>query len=118
MVFRHTAFNYSVDMNLPSGIGSDFDDPIVYRITVQGMIASDWSKRLEGMAIKHTALDDGTPITILIGELSDQAALSGVLNTIYDLHLSLIAVIKQPQVDANQEEVRPAGEEPKNGPEA
>jgi hypothetical protein len=102
----------------PSGFRSNFDDPTVYQITVQGMIASDWSKRLEGMAIKHTALDDGTPITILIGELSDQAALSGVLNTIYELHLSLIAVIKRPQVITKQEEARPADDEPKNGLQA
>ena len=30
--------------------------------------------------------------TILLGHLPDQAALSGVLNTLYDLHLPLLKV--------------------------
>jgi hypothetical protein len=31
-------------------------------------------------------------MTILIGRLMDQAALCGVLNALYDLHLSVISV--------------------------
>ena len=31
-------------------------------------------------------------MTILIGHLKDQAALSGVLNALYDLHLPVISV--------------------------
>jgi hypothetical protein len=32
------------------------------------------------------------PVTTLSGELSDQAALCGVLNTLYELHLPLLTV--------------------------
>jgi hypothetical protein len=31
-------------------------------------------------------------VTVLAGHLADQAALSGVLNTLYDLHLPLLSV--------------------------
>ena len=32
------------------------------------------------------------PVTTLLGELSDQAALAGVLNTLYELHLPVLTV--------------------------
>lgn len=81
-------------MNLPSGYESDFDGPAAYQITVQGTIMTSWSERLEGMAINRLVLDDGTTYTVLTGDLTDQAALTGVLNTIYALHLPLVAVNK------------------------
>jgi hypothetical protein len=31
-------------------------------------------------------------VTTLFGELSDQAALAGVFNTLYELHLSVLSV--------------------------
>jgi hypothetical protein len=48
------------------------------------------------MTINRLVLDDGTTFTILTGELTDQSALSGVLNTLYDLQLTLVAVNKLP----------------------
>lgn len=85
---------YPVNMNAQSA--PDFDGPFAYQITVRGMITPGWSGRLEGMTINRLTLDDGTIFTILTGELTDQAALSGVLNTLYDLQLSLVAVNKLP----------------------
>jgi len=35
---------------------------------------------------------DGTPVSILTDRLRDQAALLGVLNTLYDLQLPLLSV--------------------------
>ena len=32
------------------------------------------------------------PVTTLFGDLPDQAALAGVLNTLYDLHLAVLSV--------------------------
>ena len=69
-----------------------FDRPATYQITVQGRIDPTWSDRLEGMAIWMTTLEAGSPVTTLEGELSDQAALVGVLNTIYELHLPVLSV--------------------------
>lgn len=76
--------------------GPDFDGPAAYQITVRGLITPEWSGRLEGMTINRLVLDDGTIFTVLTGELTDQAALSGVLNTLYDLRLPLVAVNKLP----------------------
>jgi hypothetical protein len=40
------------------------------------------------MAINRLTLDDGTIFTILTGALIDQAALSGVLNTLYEMQFT------------------------------
>jgi len=59
---------------------------------VQGRIDPFWSDNLEGMLITQAAGETGEWIATLVGELSDQAALGGVLNTLYELHLTLLTV--------------------------
>ena len=72
--------------------GFKIETPATYRIRVQGRLDQSWSDQLNGMAITHTGASDKMPVTILIGHLKDQAALSGVLNTLYDLRLPLLSV--------------------------
>jgi len=69
-----------------------FDNPGTYQIIVQGRINPSWSDRLEGMTIHLTSMESKPPITRLKGVLSDQAALAGVLNTIYEQHLTVLSV--------------------------
>lgn len=69
-----------------------FDRPAIYQINVQGQINPAWSDRLEGMTIHQTAVVTGPPVTTLQGELKDQTALAGVLNTLYELHLPVLLV--------------------------
>ena len=69
-----------------------FDLPATYRIRVKGYLDDRWSDRLGGMAIKAIGEAKGSVETILVGWLPDQAALSGVLNALYDLHLPLLSV--------------------------
>jgi hypothetical protein len=69
-----------------------FDCPATYKLIVQGWIDHTWSDRLEGMTICQASMEGGSPVTILEGELSDQAALAGVLNSIYELHLAVLSV--------------------------
>ena len=69
-----------------------FDRPAIYQISVQGRIEPDWSDRLAGMALRLTTQDGRPPVTTLDGELSDQAALLGVLNSLYELHLTILSV--------------------------
>jgi hypothetical protein len=71
---------------------SGFDLPATYRIGVQGRIPARWCDRLEGMTITEGSQEADTPVTTLLGELSDQAALAGVLNTLYELHLPVLTV--------------------------
>jgi hypothetical protein len=69
-----------------------FDRPATYRIGVQGCVPANWSDRLEGMAIRECSAEAGPPVSELLGELADQAALAGVLNTLFEMHLSVVSV--------------------------
>jgi hypothetical protein len=72
--------------------GVTIASPGVYQIIVQGQLETRYSERLAGMQITHRSWEDGTDTTILTGSLRDQAELSGVLNTLYDLHLPVLSV--------------------------
>ena len=64
----------------------------IYRIRVVGFLDAGWSAHLGGMSVHHQADADGNSLTILTGELADQAALYGVLNGLYGLGFSLLSV--------------------------
>ncbi len=70
-----------------------FDYPATYQITVQGSIDPSWSDRLEGMTITLPTGDADPKITILVGELGDQSALNGVLNSLYNLRLFVVSIV-------------------------
>lgn len=76
----------------PSASCSEFDQPAIYRIDVLGRIPARWRDRLEGMTITEHAPETEPSSTLLFGELADQAALVGVLTTLYELHLSVLSV--------------------------
>jgi hypothetical protein len=48
------------------------------------------------MAISQAVGDDGTVVSVLVGELTDQSALAGVLYSLHELHMALITVEKIP----------------------
>ena len=64
------------------------DKPAVYRITVEGVVPESWIDRLGGMEIVSVT----SATTTLEGRLPDQAALSGVLDTLYQWRLPLLEV--------------------------
>ena len=65
--------------------------PATYRIIVQGTIDPSWASSLAGMSISERQSGKGGTESILVGRLPDQAALSGVLNNLYDLHLPVLS---------------------------
>jgi hypothetical protein len=79
-------------MTQPATQRFSFDAPATYRIRVRGRLRASWSDCLEGMTVKVAVLEDGAPVTALEGRLSDQAALAGVLNTLYELHMPVLEV--------------------------
>ena len=66
--------------------------PAIYCIRVSGRLATDLSGRLGGMRIENLARADGMAESVLQGRLADQAALAGILNKLYDLHLPVMSV--------------------------
>ena len=70
---------------------ADRSASMTYVILVQGMLEGSYSAALGGMAITVLETPDG-PCTTLAGVLTDQAALQGVLTTLYDLGLPVLSV--------------------------
>jgi hypothetical protein len=66
--------------------------PATYRISVEGAVGQKWSGRLGGMQIATQERESQKPVTTLSGQVPDQAALIGVLNTLYELHLNILSV--------------------------
>jgi hypothetical protein len=75
-----------------------FDRPAVYRIRLQGKLPPNWSDAVAAMTVEVTgeATTGGgeTPVTALHGEVADQAALSGLLNEIYGLQMTILSVVR------------------------
>ena len=69
-----------------------FDLPGRYRIRVHGELGASWAGRLGDMAITVRQAANQQPVTTLSGEVTDQAALLGVLNTLYDMGFPLLKV--------------------------
>jgi hypothetical protein len=69
-----------------------FDRPANYQISVLGRIDPTMSDLLGGMTISPDTVETAPPVTTLRGELGDQAALAGVLNTLYEMHLTVLSV--------------------------
>ncbi len=72
--------------------GLKLETPANYKIRVQGRLDAKYSDELGGMIITSTADGKNLPVTTLVGHLVHQAALSGVLNTLYEFHLPLLSV--------------------------
>lgn len=61
---------------------------MVYQISIEGHLDSQWTDWFEGMTI--TLEEDGD--TLLSGPLKDQAALYGLLKKVRDLGMILVSV--------------------------
>ena len=66
--------------------------PVTYCIEVEGHLAESWSNCLAGMRITVCKRLDQTTVTTLVGLLRDQAELTGVLNSLHDLHRPIVKV--------------------------
>jgi hypothetical protein len=75
-------------------MGYPFDDPGVYAIHVTGEVDEGWSDCLGGLTVFKavTAEEQPRPVSVLIGLLADQAALSGVLDRLYQMRYQLLYV--------------------------
>lgn len=69
-----------------------FDRPGNYRIRVEGFLDKSWSERLGDMSISTAGQGDQKSVTVLVGFVHDQAELVGVVNTLYNLHLTMLSV--------------------------
>jgi hypothetical protein len=65
--------------------------PTRYRIAIQGRLTERLGSAFEGLA-----LEPGRELTVLVGEIRDQAHLYGVLDLVRNLGLELVSVAEDP----------------------
>jgi hypothetical protein len=70
----------------------------LYTIRVLGDLDARWSDWFEGLTITYTA----SGVTVISGEIVDQAALHGTLNKIRNLNLALMSVTYKDGTDHAQ----------------
>jgi len=70
-----------------------YSGPSIYQITVSGKVDEQFIESINGMSVSHNSVKSKT-ISTLTGELHDQSALNGILNTLYDYQYSVISVLK------------------------
>jgi len=74
------------------------DESASYCIQIQGYLSQQWADYLAGLSISVDVEPDQT-VTTLSGEVTDQAALMGVLNNLYNLGFSILSVEHQFESD-------------------
>ena len=72
------------------------DLPAHYRIYVTGVLYSSWVERYWGMTSSLVELKDEPDQTVLVGEVTDQAALIGIFNALYGKGHTVISVERIP----------------------
>jgi len=73
-------------------IDISFDRPATYRIIAKGRIDQLWFEDLGGMEIHVESHENEPAITILTGQVRDQAELMGGMNSLYELRMAVLSV--------------------------
>ena len=68
---------------------------MIYQIKINGTLDETWSNWLGDVDIHCAQSAEGGVITTLTVDLSDQAALFGILDHIRDLNLGLVSVTQE-----------------------
>ena len=68
------------------------DDQQKYHIRVEGLLPQNWSSHIEASKIRIEYDQVCKPVTNLMVCVFDQAALRGILGTLWDLNLKLISI--------------------------
>ena len=68
------------------------DMPATYRICVTGSLESDLAERLWGMTASPDERTGEPEQTALVGVVADQAALVGIINTLYNAGHTVVSV--------------------------
>jgi hypothetical protein len=66
--------------------------PATYRIEVEGQLHENWSDLVAGMRITSRKRTDQSIVTCLTGRVTDQSGLTGLLNSLAELHLPILTV--------------------------
>ena len=66
--------------------------PAKYRIRIQGYLDNTWADQLGQMTFTNYLASGQAPVTILTGQVMDQAELFGLLGQLYGLGFPLLSI--------------------------
>lgn len=71
-----------------------FTSGAYYSIQLQGILGQNWADQFGNLKVLtfHSNDTHRPPVTTVVGEVVDQAALAGFLNLVYDLGMPLLSV--------------------------
>ena len=67
---------------------------MIYQIKIKGELDNSWSDWLGSVKLSSERAEDGSVITILTADATDQSTLFGILDRIRDLNLTLISLTR------------------------
>ena len=70
---------------------------MIYQIRVKGELDKSWSEWLGGIRINSEDQEDGSLLTTLTVDATDQSTLFGILDRIRDLNIFLVSVTRDGQ---------------------
>lgn len=77
---------------MTSNKGYNFKSAAIYKIVVNGLIDDSWADNFRGMQITIEREEGKAIFSTLVGEIRDQAALSGILTSLYHMQMTVISV--------------------------
>jgi len=69
-----------------------FQNPGIYRIVIQGGISQRWVNQFAEYIIAQEKVGEDNFKTNLKMKIMDQSHLSGILNSLYDMHMTIIEI--------------------------
>lgn len=76
-----------------------FNGPASYKIKAQGLIPSRFFKQFPGFGFDPNAPTGAEDYSFLVGKISDQTQLTGVLSSLYSMHIVVLEVVAFENLD-------------------
>ena len=75
------------------------EEPTIYTIKIEGRLCQDWARWFDPMTIRTEIDHERATITTLTGDITDQAALHGIIGLIGDVVLTLLLVERENNIN-------------------
>ena len=76
-----------------------FNGPASYKIRVQGLIPSRFFKQFPDFGFDPNVPKGTEDYSAVVGQISDQTQLTGVLNSLYSMHIVVLEVVAFENLD-------------------
>lgn len=70
----------------------NFHSQANYRIVIRGRLSSDWLDQFSDLNLEIYKTENGEYQSVLEGRILDQTQLSGILSSIYSMHLPIVEI--------------------------